>query len=813
MEITSKKTSDYVNSAHFASENTPKNTSKEILNRNFFIINEMNNIGDNIVQNMTSLDSHDSKNLASISIELKNISESIHELSNNLIDKQDTSIKRAEGNESVKVSEVEQNVSEPKEKQSLFSKILSFLASLFGLSGSALLGLLGDFGNFLKNPVKWVTDVIKNNVKKFIEPFAPVFKFMLHPVDTIIGGFKNKWNKMTNFIVNTLNTIPGVNIKNNFLIEDKLKVTDTTKDKVKISDQKMADKPAVTRDLVDNRPAKSLKQPSAINRAYNYIKNTGNTVIQKGLGIFDYIRNALTSAWDSACSAALEGKRKLSSFITKKAESLVSAIFKKLPISNKFKIILEAVVKNIDKIRTRLAKQGLKIFSKAIPGAGFLIGIYMAWDKFKEGQFILGALSAISAVISLLPGLGAVVSICLDILIEIAAMYTKKDNMVDDINNMQIEANNIVIEQMNNANNSKLYNKDLKLFESGITENSSLVDRASVNLVSDSNINSSPGLTDTPNKSKDSSNIQETKPDISATPINNTYQTTNVYNSYNSYNNSENSTSSSSSGGSASSKGSKAAAEFSEKYNKGYKNYTGSCAKYVRSYLMAAGYPLDNWPVAAADYVKFLPKYGFTQVKEPAMTYSPREGDISITNRFGKHRYGHIAIFNGSQWVSDAEQGSISIYNDINAYGGPNKQISIWRDTTGQTPSDEMVVHKLSNMDKSFKDALKGMKNRVTANSAVSNASSPEISMTSPSDIKETVADISDSNVATVSTSPSPVMTSPSTSVVETKSANVIKEKDVNIQYVKNDSINNSYAYNQVDETINATLLDAFILS
>lgn len=804
MEITGKKTSDYASSVPLASESISKNTSKEILNRNFFIINEMNNIGDNIIQTTSSLNLQDSKNLASISVELKNISESIHELSNNLIDKQDTSIKRAEGNESVKVSDIERRLSESKENQSLFSKILSFLASLFGLSGSALLGLLGDFGIFLKNPVKWVSDVIKNNVNRFIKPFTPIFKFMLHPVDTILEGFKNKWNKMTNFIVGTLNTIPGVNIKNNFLIEDKLKV----------SDQKITDRLLTTRDSVDNKSAKSSKQPSAISRTYNYIKNTSSAVIQKGLGIFDYIRNALTSAWDSACSVALEGKRKLSSFITKKAESFVSAVFKKISIPNKFKIILEAVIKNIDKIRARLAKQGLKIFSKAIPGAGFLIGIYMAWDKFKEGQFILGALSAISALISLLPGLGAVVSICLDILIEIAAMYTEKDNdMITDINNMQIEANNIVIKQMKNANDLKLYNSDLKSFESGITGHSGFINKASVNLVSDSNINSSASLIDTSSESKDSSNIRETKPDISATPINNTYQTTNVYNSYNSYNNSENSTSSSSSGGSASSKGSKAAAAFSERYNKGYKNYTGACAKYVRSYLMAAGYPLDNWPVAAADYVKFLPKYGFTQIKEPAMTYSPQEGDISITNRFGRHRYGHIAIFNGGKWVSDAEQGSISIYNDINAYGGPNKQISIWRDTTGQTPSDEMVDHKLSNMDKSFKDALKGMKNRVTANSEISNVSSPEISTTSPSNIKETVADISSSNAATVSTSPSPAITSPSTSVIETKSANVIKEKDVNIQYVKNDSINNSYTYNQLDETIDATLLDAFILN
>ncbi|ENP7034140.1 hypothetical protein ACEB11_001980, partial [Campylobacter coli] len=149
------------------------------------------------------------------------------------------------------------------------------------------------------------------------------------------------------------------------------------------------------------------------------------------------------------------------------------------------------------------------------------------------------------------------------------------------------------------------------------------------------------------------------------------------------------------------------AAEFSKKYNLGTRS-TGSCAKYVRSYLMASGYPLSGWPVAAADYINFLPKYGFTPVQGRATQISPEVGDISITQRFGNHKYGHIAIWNGSNWVSDFKQNSVSIYRDVNAFGGPDANITILRDTSGQNPSHELVNQQLSNMDRSFKVALGG---------------------------------------------------------------------------------------------------------
>ncbi|EDO9117404.1 hypothetical protein GKB13_08675 [Campylobacter coli] len=123
---------------------------------------------------------------------------------------------------------------------------------------------------------------------------------------------------------------------------------------------------------------------------------------------------------------------------------------------------------------------------------------------------------------------------------------------------------------------------------------------------------------------------------------------------------------------------------------------------------MAAGYPLSGWPVAAADYINFLPKYGFTPVQGRATQISPEVGDISITQRFGNHKYGHIAIWNGSNWISDFKQNSVSIYRDVNAFGGPDANITILRDTSGQNPPQELVNRQLSNMDRSFKVALGG---------------------------------------------------------------------------------------------------------
>ena len=88
------------------------------------------------------------------------------------------------------------------------------------------------------------------------------------------------------------------------------------------------------------------------------------------------------------------------------------------------------------------------------------------------------------------------------------------------------------------------------------------------------------------------------------------------------------------------------------------------CAKYVRIALESAGARFSDHPIAASDWGYSLTKIGYKQI-QPAFE-NPQEGDIYIINRTNRHRYGHIAGFTGSQWVSDFRQRSYDVYKDSN---------------------------------------------------------------------------------------------------------------------------------------------------
>ena len=96
----------------------------------------------------------------------------------------------------------------------------------------------------------------------------------------------------------------------------------------------------------------------------------------------------------------------------------------------------------------------------------------------------------------------------------------------------------------------------------------------------------------------------------------------------------------------------------------GISSYSSSqkCAKSIRLALESAGARFQSHPVAAADWGNTLTKIGYRQIN-PKFD-SPKEGDIYIIDRTGKHVYGHIAGFNGQQWVSDFKQKSYDVYNE-----------------------------------------------------------------------------------------------------------------------------------------------------
>lgn len=86
----------------------------------------------------------------------------------------------------------------------------------------------------------------------------------------------------------------------------------------------------------------------------------------------------------------------------------------------------------------------------------------------------------------------------------------------------------------------------------------------------------------------------------------------------------------------------------------------GQCARYCRMALEAGGADTTGHPVAAKDYGPVLERNGFTPVSEN--DYTPKSGDVVVFSESEAHKYGHIAIYDGSAWCSDFKQRSMSPY-------------------------------------------------------------------------------------------------------------------------------------------------------
>ena len=74
------------------------------------------------------------------------------------------------------------------------------------------------------------------------------------------------------------------------------------------------------------------------------------------------------------------------------------------------------------------------------------------------------------------------------------------------------------------------------------------------------------------------------------------------------------------------------------------------CAGFVMRALWSGHCYIGLYPAWAYKYV--LPLYDFKFVD----TTHYRKGDIIVYPAVGKHIWGHIAIYNGRQWVSDFKQ-------------------------------------------------------------------------------------------------------------------------------------------------------------
>lgn len=96
----------------------------------------------------------------------------------------------------------------------------------------------------------------------------------------------------------------------------------------------------------------------------------------------------------------------------------------------------------------------------------------------------------------------------------------------------------------------------------------------------------------------------------------------------------------------------------------------GACAGYVRAALEAGGCPLTikflGFPVGripvASMYDNALKQMAFEKVEvESLMNFQPKKGDIVVFEAVKGHPYGHIAMYDGKQWVSDFRQRSVYV--------------------------------------------------------------------------------------------------------------------------------------------------------
>jgi len=92
------------------------------------------------------------------------------------------------------------------------------------------------------------------------------------------------------------------------------------------------------------------------------------------------------------------------------------------------------------------------------------------------------------------------------------------------------------------------------------------------------------------------------------------------------------------------------------------------CAWFVMRAMQAGGCPMILAP--AHSYSTILPYYGFKEVK----TTTYKKGDIVVFPAVKGHKWGHIAMWNGEQWVSDFKQKGIIVSS---AY--KNADYKVWR--------------------------------------------------------------------------------------------------------------------------------------
>ena len=88
----------------------------------------------------------------------------------------------------------------------------------------------------------------------------------------------------------------------------------------------------------------------------------------------------------------------------------------------------------------------------------------------------------------------------------------------------------------------------------------------------------------------------------------------------------------------------------------------GLCARYIRLALEAGGCNTWGHPLTAKGYGDFLLDLGFSPIATKG--YRVRKGDIVVFDAVKGHPFGHIAMWNGKQWISDFRQRGFYVANE-----------------------------------------------------------------------------------------------------------------------------------------------------
>lgn len=104
----------------------------------------------------------------------------------------------------------------------------------------------------------------------------------------------------------------------------------------------------------------------------------------------------------------------------------------------------------------------------------------------------------------------------------------------------------------------------------------------------------------------------------------------------------------------------------------GLNHSQGGRAWYTMRALQADGYPAILLPAQWDS--RFMPIVGFKEVDSWAgqgshEDYEPKAGDVVVFQRpkeWKDHLWGHVAMYNGSQWISDFKQKKMTPYANPN---------------------------------------------------------------------------------------------------------------------------------------------------